>query len=740
MPRDSSGNYTLPIGNPVVDGTVISTDWANPTMNDIAVQLNNVLTRDGLLGYTVPNPVLPDFANTADPTKGDALVGVKQPFAGAVARTQHDKNAETISIKDFGVVGDGVTDDTVAFQAFLNQVNTSGRIGIIADGSFLVTALELFPTKNIDLVFEGGASIIGAAGSSAPVLLIDGGVTRPRVSINGMGRIDNSRRTYIPATASGTALEIRRCTQFISIGVHYDAGNSYAAAVGDSGIAAQEVDIGYISMCKFTGQADIGIYLTGGGLVATSDDSGRWVISENYFSQCVIAASARRQMDRVSFINNIVEDCRQGFQTAEAGSGGTIVPPAREVIVSGNHFARINTRSVELRWAQEGSVISGNTIVDNGNATDIAWPAVSLLGCRGVATFGNTLAVRSYTVNAGASGFACSNFTIDGVTKNSSDNIFFGNTIRDYPFGFVDNSAGTNISVDNVMVGVTTHYSGAGTPMSFRRVTATGEGFGTASPAARIHAVGFGRFERILESSQYAQIEQNPGYNEFRSYSSAALAKGMRLRATTDDANTIPTSGSVTMQLDVLGAIGMQIGQAREIFFPGISTTASAANAFLNSGSTPANQLLRSTSSGVYKTDVEEIDVEHALEVYEKLRGVWYRSLAEADRKDWSWYGYIAEEVAEIDPRLVFWGYQDADYDAITTMVEKTVIKNGNEVTELVPEREWRLKPDAVKKPDGVMYERVAVLSMVAERYKSQLLENRVSDLEARLKKIEQTS
>jgi len=54
MPRDISGNYTLPIGNPVVGGTVIDINWANPTMADIAAQLNNVYTRDGLLGPLAP--------------------------------------------------------------------------------------------------------------------------------------------------------------------------------------------------------------------------------------------------------------------------------------------------------------------------------------------------------------------------------------------------------------------------------------------------------------------------------------------------------------------------------------------------------------------------------------------------------------------------------------------------------------------------------------------------------------
>jgi len=54
MPRDGSGVYTLPAGNPVVTNTVIASAWANGTMSDIAAQLNNVLTRDGLLGPTGP--------------------------------------------------------------------------------------------------------------------------------------------------------------------------------------------------------------------------------------------------------------------------------------------------------------------------------------------------------------------------------------------------------------------------------------------------------------------------------------------------------------------------------------------------------------------------------------------------------------------------------------------------------------------------------------------------------------
>ncbi|EOT8795441.1 phage head-binding domain-containing protein, partial [Escherichia coli] len=38
---------------------------------------------------------------------GDALVAVKQPYIGSIALTQHDKNTNFISAKDFGATADG---------------------------------------------------------------------------------------------------------------------------------------------------------------------------------------------------------------------------------------------------------------------------------------------------------------------------------------------------------------------------------------------------------------------------------------------------------------------------------------------------------------------------------------------------------------------------------------------------------------------------------------------------------
>jgi hypothetical protein len=101
--------------------------------------------------------------------------------------------------------------------------------------------------------------------------------------------------------------------------------------------------------------------------------------------------------------------------------------------------------------------------------------------------------------------------------------------------------------------------------------------------------------------------------------------------------------------------------------------------------------LFRATSSKRYKTDIEDLSV-NTFELINKIRPVWYRSLCERDKKDWSWYGFIAEELAEIDPRFVQFGYASEDY-----------IKDEEK-------NETKLKEGAELRADGVMYDRLTVL------------------------------
>lgn len=50
MPRNASGTYSLPSGNPVVAGTTIEAAWANNTLSDVGNELTNSLSRQGTGG------------------------------------------------------------------------------------------------------------------------------------------------------------------------------------------------------------------------------------------------------------------------------------------------------------------------------------------------------------------------------------------------------------------------------------------------------------------------------------------------------------------------------------------------------------------------------------------------------------------------------------------------------------------------------------------------------------------
>ncbi len=98
MPRDSSGNYTLPGAyNPVVTGTIISSTWANNTLSDIASALTDSLDRSGRGGMLAPfkmadgTVLLPGLAFNNETT-----TGFYRPSAGVLGISVLGVNALSI--------------------------------------------------------------------------------------------------------------------------------------------------------------------------------------------------------------------------------------------------------------------------------------------------------------------------------------------------------------------------------------------------------------------------------------------------------------------------------------------------------------------------------------------------------------------------------------------------------------------------------------------------------------------
>jgi len=115
---------------------------------------------DNILGVDDFSAILAQLASTTDPTLGDSLIGFKQSNAsgfmsGAVGRTVSAKLQELISVKDFGAVGDGTTDDGPAFQAAINAIAaTGGRIYVPA-ATYLINTQVSFSNTVGGITFYG---------------------------------------------------------------------------------------------------------------------------------------------------------------------------------------------------------------------------------------------------------------------------------------------------------------------------------------------------------------------------------------------------------------------------------------------------------------------------------------------------------------------------------------------------------------------------------------------------------
>jgi len=198
---------------------------------------------------------------------------------------------------------------------------------------------------------------------------------------------------------------------------------------------------------------------------------------------------------------------------------------------------------------------------------------------------------------------------------------------------------------------------------------------------------------------------------------------GIDIKATTTNQDPIlsltsPSANYWNMQLDASESDSLQwrsnntermrITQEGIIKAVGIytTTTTAAGNVHVSSDGT----LYRSTSSLKYKINVETLDNQYADAVL-NCRPVWYRSICESDNPEHGYWGFIAEEVAEIDPRLVFWKTTEVSYD-----------ENGSAV-----------QSPCDPEPEGVQYDRFVphLLNLIKRQGE------RIEQLETRLAALE---
>tara|TARA_R110002073_G_C9343289_1_gene570148 strand:- start:55 stop:981 length:927 start_codon:yes stop_codon:yes gene_type:complete len=234
------------------------------------------------------------------------------------------------------------------------------------------------------------------------------------------------------------------------------------------------------------------------------------------------------------------------------------------------------------------------------------------------------------------------------------------------------------------------------------RITSDGKfGFNTTNPGA--FDSGANNFVVLGNTSGTGNsginiVSGNDSYGNiyFGDGAGAASYRGFIAYNHNGDTLRFGANGTEQMRIDSVG---------RLISTPTYSATSGSS---ANVGISSAGKFFRSTSSSKYKTDIETLEDSYS-DALLNCRPVWYHSLCADDNPEHGFWGFIAEEVAEIDPRLVFWKTNEVTHDEKGSPVE----------TPCDPE------------PEGVAYDRfVPHLLNLIKRQQSAIetLEQRLSD------------
>lgn len=170
-------NFTTP---PPLGSVVLAKYWQALTNSSGAAQ-DFTLNPNG---YTTAVDVQEGFDDLGS-SAGTSKIGFLQTGTGAQARSAQDKLREYVSVKDFGAVGDGVTDDTAAFHAARDGAG-AGQDIYVNPGVYIVdTCMLNVPNQN--WVLAKGAEIRSVDGATKDAFVI----TANDVRISGSGTFYN---------------------------------------------------------------------------------------------------------------------------------------------------------------------------------------------------------------------------------------------------------------------------------------------------------------------------------------------------------------------------------------------------------------------------------------------------------------------------------------------------------------------------------------------------------------------
>jgi len=315
-----------------------------------------------------PTDVLPVVQGGDTKRASIAQLGFLQLGSGAQTRTIQSKLRDVVSVKDFGAVGDGVTDDTTAIQAALNFCETNGFSISGVPGTYKITStLVINCSGNLsDMTISADATVVSTAVRVGPngagQYLFDADIVLPFVNnpaktSTGWSGFDSAIGVEI-ANVYQSRITVPSIYNF-GIGLKvggYSVGNVYNTFVIGV-LFGNKINL----QCKpgdAAGWSNQNLYI--GGRYAHASGEGTAVSGVIHIQLRDFDATGPSAPNNNTWINPSVEGNEQEFHLDIQGTFNTFVSPRLEVATAVP--ARVNYHAVSANETASNSIIGGYDI------------------------------------------------------------------------------------------------------------------------------------------------------------------------------------------------------------------------------------------------------------------------------------------------------------------------------------------------------------------------------------------
>lgn len=354
-------------------------------------QVGGIATQQDLVAQTnALNAALAALAASG----GSSTVGFIAAGGTAVATTVQAKLREWVSVKDFGAMGDGTTDDSVAIQYAVTECE--GTTLYFPSGTYIVGTPITVP-NNITMVGDLGTTTLKLktkiySPSSGDMFVISGVSNVSVIGINGDGNKGNIGSTRNPfhviyqsdnitfsdcsfANCEGITLNfsddvdnimVKSCS-FTNCGGNKDGSDGYRwQAVAFSGGAGGRSSNIKIVGCSFS---EVGL-----DCISLSD-CDNVVVADNASNSTytfLFNTPDPRYSTNLTVTGNVIANVTQAPLTNTVNPIAIDLPNVRGATISGNTIRTVDQAGIGIFTKSADVVVTGNTLVDCGQRI-VSW-------------------------------------------------------------------------------------------------------------------------------------------------------------------------------------------------------------------------------------------------------------------------------------------------------------------------------------------------------------------------------